>query len=189
MNGNGFLFVIFCVFIIPALIGGGFLIFLILWSKGRVIGKNMSVAYVFLFFAAIILCAVYKYLGFLYIFTLDHFIYFSWAAGAALILALILFSTFSVKNAGFIHALTLLTFALIANKFIGPSMEQVDMSFAERDRANSIAEFRLGKFTVQKLPEFDRLFKSKSQQGQYEIYLFAIYDKSLPKELYQYFVQ
>ena len=49
MNGNGFLFVIFCVFIIPVLIGGGFLIFLILWSKGRVIGKNMSVAYVFLF--------------------------------------------------------------------------------------------------------------------------------------------
>ncbi|MBZ7650631.1 hypothetical protein [Klebsiella grimontii] len=189
MNGNGFLFVIFCVFIIPALIGGGFLIFLILWSKGRVIGKSMSVAYVFLFFAAIILCAVYKYLGFLYTFTLDHFIYFSWAAGAALILALILFSTFSVKNAGFIHALTLLTFALIANKFIGPSMEQVDMSFAERDRANSIAEFRLGKFTVQKLPELDRLFKSKSQQEQYEIYLFAIYDKSLPKELYQYFVQ
>lgn len=68
-------------------------------------------------------------------------------------------------------------------------MEQVDMSFAERDRANSIAEFRLGKFTVQKLPEFDRLFKSKSHQEQYEIYLFAIYDKSLPKELYQYFVQ
>ena len=97
MNGNGFLFVIFCVFIIPALIGGGFLIFLILWSKGRVIGENMSVAYVFLFFAAIILCAVYKYLGFLYTFTLDHVIYFSWAAGAELILALILFSTFSVK--------------------------------------------------------------------------------------------
>ena len=84
MNSSGFLIVMLCVFVIPTFVGGAILFFLILWRKGKVIGKNMTVISAILFLATIILSAVYQYLGVIGTFTLDHFLYFSWAAGAAL---------------------------------------------------------------------------------------------------------
>lgn len=189
MNSSGFLIVMLCVFVIPTFVGGAILFFLILWRKGKVIGKNMTVIFAILFLATIILSAVYQYLGVIGTFTLDHFLYFSWAAGAALFLALVFFSLSPAKHVIFVHTVILLFFTFVANKFIDPSIEQIEMNFTLRNSANNIAEFKLNEFTLQKLPDFDRLFKSKSQQEQYELYFSAIYNKSLPKELYQYFVQ
>lgn len=189
MNSGGFLILILLVFVIPTIVGGSVLVFLILWGKGNVIGKNMTITSITLFLATIILSVIYEYLGAINTFTFDHFLYFSWAAGAALVLALVFFSISSAKHIALIYVVTLLFFSLVANKFIDPSIERIKMTFSMRDSANTVSEFKLNEFTVQKLPDFDRLFKSKSQQQQYELYSSAIYNKSLPKELYQYFVQ
>lgn len=189
MNNSGFVLVIFLVFIIPIMVGGATLVFLFLWGKGRIIGKNMSITSVILLVAGVILLGVYEYLGVIDAFTFDYFLYFSWAAGAVLFLALISFSISPKKHAVFIHVINLLLFTFVVNKFIDPSIDRIKMSFTMRDSANNIAEFKLNEFLPQKLPDIERLFKSKSQQEKYELYSAAIYNKKLPKELYQFFVQ
>lgn len=143
MNSIGFLLVILCIYIIPAVVGGAFMVFLVLWAKGKPIGKNMAITSITLFLWAMILCSVYEYLGIIDTFSLDNFIYFSWAAAGTFILALIFFGVFTAKNTIFIHVINMMVFTAIVSLCIPPSIDQIKMTLSDRDRANSIAKFNL----------------------------------------------
>ncbi len=78
---------------------------------------------------------------------------------------------------------------LTAIIFTNLSTNDIKLTPEQREDFRNIADFNLSEFTPEKLPEFDRIFKSKSQQQQYDVYLQVIYNNDSPKELYQYFVQ
>ncbi|HAB6729181.1 TPA_asm: hypothetical protein GYI98_003727, partial [Salmonella enterica subsp. enterica serovar Java] len=127
MNSGGFIVVILCLYVIPAVMVGLLLFFLIQFARGRATGK-----------AALIML------------------------GMLLVTAII---------------------------FANLSTNKVEITPELRDSIRNIDDFKFSEFTPEKLPDLDRIFKSKSQPQQYDAYLQAIYNNDSPKELYQYFVQ
>ncbi|HDC2123623.1 TPA: hypothetical protein O7X39_002181 [Salmonella enterica] len=127
MNSGGFIVVILCLYVIPAVMVGLLLFFLLQFARGRATGK-----------AALIML------------------------GMLLVTAII---------------------------FANLSTNKVEITPELRDSIRNIDDFKFSEFTPEKLPDLDRIFKSKSQPQQYDAYLQAIYNNDSPKELYQYFVQ
>lgn len=186
MNGFGMFAFIFCYTIIPWVVIGSALIFVALWSRGWVIGKQMSLIVITLLVSSMISISIYRYLGILDFFVLfdEYMYYLSWAACAALIFAFVLTYTLPAKAYIFTHIATILLFALFLNYLVNPSIDYIKGVFEHNRNENNLSQVN-----SQETAAIAHQFEDKTQKEKYSLYTQAIYDNNLSKEVYQYFIQ